>query len=56
MTEKALSEAKAYVERSLQKQAELGYARPPKPVIRQAVEDTARAIDKLMALSSSPKR
>jgi hypothetical protein len=50
MTEKALVEAKAYVEMSLKSQTDLGYSRPPKPVIEQAVVKAAHAIDKLMAL------
>jgi hypothetical protein len=52
MTEKALVEAKAYVETSLRNQTDLGYSRPPKPVIEQAVVNAAQAIDKLMALRS----
>jgi hypothetical protein len=50
MTEKALTEAKAYVERSLASQKELGYARPPKAVIEQAVANAAQAIEQLLAL------
>lgn len=52
MTEKALAEAKAYVEKSLKDQAKLGYSRPPKPVINRAVANAAQAIDKLMTLSA----
>jgi hypothetical protein len=52
MTEKALAEAKAYVEKSLKGQAELGYSRPPEPVIEQAVANAAQAINTLMTLSA----
>jgi hypothetical protein len=52
MTEKALTEAKAYVEKSLKDQAALGYSRPPEPVIKRAVADAAQAINKLMTLSA----
>jgi hypothetical protein len=51
MTEQALTEAKAYVERSLKNQSELGYSRPPEPVIEQAIANAAQAIDELLALS-----
>jgi hypothetical protein len=53
MTEQALAEAKAYVEESLKNQSELGYARPPDQVIKQAVVNAAEAIDQLLTLRSA---
>jgi len=52
MTKQALAEAKAYVEKSLKDQAELGYSRPPESVVKRAVADAAQAINKLRALST----
>jgi hypothetical protein len=53
VTDKAINEARAYIERSLQKQQELGYKKPPAPVIRSAVQDAAKAVDALLNLSSA---
>ena len=52
MTEKALAEAKAYVEKSLKDQAKLGYSRPPKPVINRAVASAAPILDVCLIVSS----
>jgi hypothetical protein len=52
MTERAVAEARAYVERSLEDQARLGYARPPAPVVERAVAEAAQAIEKLHSLAT----
>ena len=53
LTQNDFAEARAYIERSLNDQAKLGYSRPPKPVIEKAVAETAQAIHKLKSLSTS---
>jgi hypothetical protein len=56
MTEKDLSEAREYVERSIDDQVKLGYARPPKPVIDRAVTKAAHAIRTLNTLNHAGSR
>ena len=56
MTDKAVTEAQKYVERSLRAQKKLGYAAPAKPVVKEAVNQAAHAVDALLALKSPTKR
>jgi hypothetical protein len=53
MTDKAVTEAQKYVERSLRAQKKLGYAAPSKPVVKAAVSRAAAAVDALMTLKAS---
>jgi hypothetical protein len=53
MTENAISEARSYVERAIKEQTELGYQKPPEPVVKAAIEQTAAAVDALMTLSAN---
>jgi hypothetical protein len=55
MTERAITEAKKYVERSLKSQERLGYRRPKQPVVKAAVNQTAEAVDALLALQAAQK-
>jgi hypothetical protein len=50
VTNEAISEAKAYIERSLEQQEKLGYKKPPARVIQAAVKDAAKAVDALLGL------
>ena len=50
MTEQTVSEATRYVERSIENQTKLGYKRPPKPVVREAIRETAAALENLQGL------
>jgi hypothetical protein len=53
MTDKAISEARTYVERVIKDQARLGYKKPPAPVVKAAIARTAVAVDALMGLSKN---
>ena len=53
MTDKAISEARIYVERSVNDQARLGYKKPPAPVVKAAIAQAAAAVDALMSLNKS---
>jgi hypothetical protein len=53
MTDKAISEARTYVERAINDQARLGYKTPPAPVVKAAIARAAAAVDALMALSKN---
>jgi hypothetical protein len=55
MTDKAVTEAQKYVERSLAAQKKLGYSAPAKPVVKAAVSRAAEAVDALLALKASAK-
>lgn len=52
MTDKAISEARIYVERAVNDQARLG-KKPPAPVVKAAIEQAAVAVDALMSLSKN---
>ena len=53
MNKRAVTEAKKYVQRSLQSQKELGYKRPAqRDVVDTAVAEAAAAFDALLALGS----
>ena len=55
MTDRAMTEAKRYVERSLKSQERLGYKRPRQPVVKAAVNQAAEAVDALLSLQTSQK-
>jgi len=50
MTDKAITEAKAYIDRSIRHQQQLGYKKPAAPTVRAAVKDAAKAVDTLHRL------
>jgi hypothetical protein len=50
MTEKALREARAYIDRSIRQQQRLGYKKPTVRATRSAVQDAAKAVDALLNL------
>lgn len=52
MTDKALTEAKAYIERSIEQQQKLGYKKPRRTAVRSAIKDTAKAVDSLLGLQA----
>jgi hypothetical protein len=55
MTKQAASEAKKYVQRSLESQKQLGYKSPGRPVVKAAVTEAAVAFEALLALRSPHK-
>lgn len=50
MTDKAIEEAKKYVQRSIEQQTRLGYRKPKTPTVQAAIKNTAKALDDLMTL------
>ena len=55
MTNEAISEAKAYIDRAISKQQELGYRKPKAGIVKSAVEDAAKAVHDLMRLQTQGK-
>jgi hypothetical protein len=53
MTEQTMQEARKYVERSIERQTKLGYKRPPKPVVKEAIRETAVALENLRGLGKN---
>jgi hypothetical protein len=56
MTREAVTEARKYVEESIESQKLLGYRRSPRPdVVKAAVSETAAAFAALVALNGPKK-
>ncbi len=55
MTEQTVQEARRYVERSIENQTRLGYKPPTQRVVREAIKETAAALETLQGLKT-PRR
>ena len=53
MTQQTVREATRYIERSIEIQTKLGYKRPPKPVVKEAIREAAAALENLHGLKKN---
>jgi hypothetical protein len=52
MTEQAVKEATKYVEQSIESQMALGYKRPKRAIVKEAIDETAAALRALQGLKA----